>query len=108
VWFDFAELCETPRSAADYVEITRRFHTVLLSGLPRLSKVKADAARRFTWLVDVFYDVRVKLVVSAETQPEELFVDGGDARMAEAEFARTVSRLHEMQSTEYLRAERAR
>lgn len=108
VWFDFAALCETPRSAADYVDISRRFHTVLVSGVPRLSRVNADAARRFTWLVDVFYDVRVKLVVSAAAAPEEIFVDGGQAGMAAAEFARTVSRLHEMQSTEYLRAERAR
>jgi cell division protein ZapE len=108
VWFDFAAICETARSAADYVDISRRFHTVLLSGVPRLSRVNADAARRFTWLVDVFYDVRVKLVVSAQAQPEDLFADGGGAGMASAEFARTVSRLHEMQSAEYLRAERAR
>ena len=108
VWFDFAVLCGGPRSAADYVDIARRFHTVLLSGVPRLSPRNADAARRFTWMVDVFYDVRVNLVASAEAQPEELFVETGDARIAAAEFARTVSRLHEMQSAEYLQAERAR
>ena len=108
VWFDFAALCGGPRSAADYVDIARRFHTVLLSGVPRLSPVNPDAARRFTWMVDVFYDVRVKLVLSAEAPPEELFTDGGDAKTAEAEFARAISRLHEMQSTTYLRAERAR
>jgi len=108
VWFDFAVLCEGPRSAADYVDIARRFHTVLLSNVPRLSPVNADAARRFTWMVDVFYDVRVKLVVSAEAVPEEIFTDGGDAKIAGAEFARAVSRLHEMQSTTYLQAERAR
>jgi len=108
VWFDFAALCETPRSAADYVEIARRFHTVLLSGVPRLSARNADAARRFTWMVDVFYDVRVKLVVSAETAPEEIFVDAGDAKIAGLEFSRTVSRLHEMQSARYLQSERAR
>ncbi|HEV8096814.1 MAG TPA: cell division protein ZapE [Burkholderiales bacterium] len=108
VWFDFAVLCGSPRSAADYVDIARRFHTVLLSGVPRLSPVNADAARRFTWMVDVFYDVRVKLVLSAEAPPEELFTDGGDAKTAAAEFARAVSRLHEMQSTTYLQAERAR
>jgi cell division protein ZapE len=108
VWFDFAALCEGPRSAADYVDIARRFHTVLLSGVPRLSPVNADAARRFTWMVDVFYDVRVKLVLSAEGPPEELFTEGGEAKIAAAEFARAVSRLHEMQSIEYLQAERAR
>jgi cell division protein ZapE len=108
VWFDFAALCETPRSAADYVEIARRFHTVLLSGVPRLSARNADAARRFTWMVDVFYDVRVKLVVSAETAPEEIFVDAGDAKIAGLEFSRTVSRLTEMQSAQYLQSERAR
>jgi len=107
-WFDFAVLCGGPRSAADYVDIARRFHTVLLSGVPRLSPKNADAARRFTWMVDVFYDVRVKLAVSAEAPPEGIFVEGGDARIAAAEFARTVSRLHEMQSVEYLQAERAR
>jgi cell division protein ZapE len=108
VWFDFAALCETPRSAADYVELARRFHTVLLSGIPRLSARNADAARRFTWMVDVFYDVRVKLVVSAEAPPEEIFVDAGEARIAGLEFSRTVSRLHEMQSAQYLQSERAR
>jgi len=108
VWFSFAALCEAPRSAADYVEIARRFHTVLLSGVPRLSARNADAARRFTWMVDVFYDVRVKLVVSAESLPEEIFVDGGDAKIAGLEFSRTVSRLHEMQSVQYLQSERAR
>ena len=108
VWFDFAVLCGGPRSAADYVDIARRFHTVLLSGVPCLSPANADAARRFTWMVDVFYDVRVKLVMSAEAAPEELFTDGGDAKTAAAEFARAVSRLHEMQSTTYLQAERAR
>jgi cell division protein ZapE len=108
VWFDFAALCETPRSAADYVEIARRFHTALLSGVPRLSARNADAARRFTWMVDVFYDVRVKLVMSAETAPEEIFVEAGDAKIAGLEFSRTVSRLNEMQSARYLQSERAR
>lgn len=64
----------------------------------------ADAARRFTWLADVFYDDRVKLVVAAEAEPEELYVEGTNS----ADFARTVSRLHEMQSVEYLQSERRR
>ncbi|MBV8031162.1 MAG: AFG1 family ATPase [Betaproteobacteria bacterium] len=104
VWFDFAALCGGPRSYADYVDLARRFHTVILSGLPRLEPKDADAARRFTWLVDVFYDDRVKLVVSAEAPPEGLFPAGDNS----AEFQRTVSRLHEMQSAAYLRSERRR
>jgi len=97
VWFDFHALCGGPRSYADYVELAKRFHTVMVSGVPRMSPRQSDAARRFTWLVDVLYDERVKLVVSAEAPPEELFVEGANA----ADFQRTVSRLHEMQSAEY-------
>jgi cell division protein ZapE len=97
VWFDFQVLCGGPRSYADYVELAKRFHTVIVSGVPRLSAKQSDAARRFTWLVDIFYDDRIKLIVSAEAQPEALFVEGESA----AEFQRTVSRLHEMQSAEY-------
>ncbi|HYN13538.1 MAG TPA: cell division protein ZapE [Burkholderiales bacterium] len=104
VWFDFATLCGGARSYADYVDLARRFHTVMLSGVPRLSAKHADAARRFTWLVDVFYDDKVNLVVSAEAQPEDLFPAGENA----AEFQRTVSRLHEMQSVAYLQTERRR
>ncbi len=104
VWFDFAVLCGGPRSYTDYVDLARRFHTLFLSGVPRLSARNADAARRFTWLVDVLYDDRVNLVVSAEAQPEDLFVEGTHS----AEFARTASRLHEMQSLAYLQRERAR
>ena len=106
VWFEFAALCGGPRSYADYVDLARRFHTVLLSNVPRMSARESDAARRFTWLVDVFYDDRVKLVVSAAAQPEELFLEGGDAKAAAAEFQRTASRLHEMQSVQYLQSER--
>jgi len=94
VWFDFSVLCGGPRSYADYVDLAKRFHTILLSGVPRMSARNADAARRFTWLVDVLYDARVKLVVSAETAPGELYVEGAHS----AEFARTESRLIERQS----------
>jgi len=97
VWFDFQALCGGPRSYADYVDLTKRFHTVMLSGVPRMSPKNADAARRFTWLVDVLYDERVKLVLSAEAPPEALFTEGENS----ADFQRTVSRLHEMQSVEY-------
>jgi cell division protein ZapE len=102
VWFDFDVLCGGPRSYADYVDLARRFHTVMLSSVPKMSPKNSDAARRFTWLVDVFYDDRVNLVISAEAEPEQLFTAGEHA----AEFQRTVSRLHEMQSVEYLRTER--
>jgi cell division protein ZapE len=104
VWFDFAALCGGPRSYADYVDLAQRFHTVILSGVPRMSAKHADAARRFTWLVDVLYDDRVNLVVAAEAPPEALFTEGAHS----AEFQRTVSRLHEMRSAEYLASERRR
>jgi len=102
VWFDFNALCGGPRSYADYVELARQFHTVMVSGIPRMNSSNADVARRFTWLIDVFYDDRIKLVVSAAAEPEQLFTEGVHA----AEFARTASRLHEMQSAEYLSSER--
>ena len=97
VWFDFQALCGGPRSYADYVDLARRFHTVMLSGVPRMSARQSDAARRFTWLIDVLYDEHIKLVLSAEAPPEDLFTEGENA----ADFQRTVSRLHEMQSAEY-------
>ena len=98
VWFDFRTLCGGPRSQNDYLEIASRFHTVLLSNVPRMSPRLASEARRFTWLVDVLYDRRVKLLASAATAPEELYTEGPLAH----EFPRTVSRLHEMQSAAFL------
>lgn len=97
VWFDFEALCGGPRSYADYVDLTKRFHTIILSGVPRMSAKQSDAARRFTWLIDVLYDEHLKLVLSAEAPPEELFTEGESS----ADFQRTVSRLHEMQSAGY-------
>jgi len=97
VWFDFEALCGGPRSYADYVDLTRRFHTIILSGVPRMSAKQSDAARRFTWLIDILYDEHLKLVLSAEAAPEELFTEGENS----ADFQRTVSRLHEMQSAGY-------
>jgi cell division protein ZapE len=97
VWFDFEVLCGGTRSYADYVDLTKRFHTVILSGVPRMSAKQSDAARRFTWLIDVLYDEHIKLVLSAEAPPEELFIEGENS----ADFQRAVSRLHEMQSAEY-------
>jgi cell division protein ZapE len=104
VWFDFDVLCGGPRSYADYVDLAKRFHTVMLSGVPRMSAKDSDAARRFTWLVDVFYDDRVNMIIAAAAEPEGLFTAGEQA----AEFQRTVSRLHEMQTVEYLQTERRR
>ena len=116
IWFNFEELCVKPRSQVDYLEIASRYHTVLLSGIPQLhARARADVVRRLTWLIDVLYDQRVKLIVSAEVGPELLVVDervtsksagsaksGGDASlMVSAEFARSASRLREMQSRDY-------
>jgi cell division protein ZapE len=101
VWFDFGTLCGGPRSQNDYLEIATQFHTVLLSDVPRMSARNASEARRFTWLVDVLYDRRVKLILSAEVPPEGLYTEGPLAH----EFPRTVSRLAEMQSAEFLALE---
>ena len=73
VWFDFKSLCGGPRSQNDYLEIATQFHTVLLSGVPVMPPRMASEARRFTWLVDVLYDRRVKLIISAEAAPEALY-----------------------------------
>ncbi len=97
-WFDFATLCGGPRSQNDYLEIAHGFHTVFLSGVPRMDAARANEARRFTWLVDVLYDHRVKLVATAEAPADRLYTDGVQA----GEFHRTVSRLIEMRSHEYL------
>ncbi len=102
VWFDFATLCGGPRSQNDYLEIASRFHTVLLSNVPQMSPRLASEARRFTWLVDVLYDRRVKLILSAAVPAQELYTEGPLAH----EFPRTVSRLHEMQSAAFLALER--
>jgi len=102
VWFDFEALCGGPRSHLDYLDLAKRFHTVILSNVPRLSPKRANEARRFTWLVDIFYDCKVKLVCSAEAEPESLYVEGVLAN----EFQRTASRLIEMRSREYLTAAR--
>ena len=102
VWFDFKTLCGGPRSQNDYLEIASQFHTVLLSDVPHMPVRMASEARRFTWLIDVLYDRRVKLVMSAAVLPEALYTEGPMVH----EFARTVSRLNEMQSKEFLALER--
>jgi cell division protein ZapE len=98
VWFDFAELCEGPRSQNDYIELARIYHAVVISGVPCFNTRSEDAARRFISLVDEFYDHDVKLILSAEAQPTGLY-QGERLRF---EFERTASRLLEMQSHEYL------
>ncbi len=99
VWFKFRKLCEGPRSAADYIEIARCYHTVLVSRVPVMDSTSDDAARRFITMVDEFYDRGVKLILSAAAStPERLY---GGERLA-FEFRRTASRLHEMQGREYL------
>ena len=100
-WFDFPALCETPRSAVDYIEIARRFHTVLVSKVPRLDDEKRDSALRFVHLVDALYEHNVNLLVSADAAPGELY---SGTRM-EVKFARAASRLREMQTRKYLARE---
>ncbi len=105
-WFDFMALCGWGRSQHDYLDLARRFHTVILSGVPRMGLELADEARRFTLLVDVFYDNRVKLIVSAESPPGSLLKReeaAKDARIRAMmfEFDRTASRLAEMQTRAY-------
>jgi cell division protein ZapE len=102
IWFDFGTLCGGPRSQNDYLEIASRFHIVILSGVPAMSAAMSSEARRFTWLVDVLYDHKVKLLMSAEVAPDELYKDG----MLATEFQRTASRIIEMQSREYMEIER--
>ncbi|NBD96446.1 MAG: cell division protein ZapE [Gammaproteobacteria bacterium] len=97
-WFDFATLCLGPRASGDYIELARRFSTLFLSDVPAMEEADNDAARRFIHLVDECYDRAVKLVLSAEVAPEDLY---RGKRLA-APFERTVSRLIEMQSHDYL------
>ena len=98
IWFDFRTLCGGPRSQNDYLEISRAYHTVLLSHIPKMTSHQSSEARRLTWLVDVFYDNKVKLIITADCAAEQLYTEGTQA----SEFTRTVSRLTEMNSREYL------
>ena len=102
VWFDFKTLCGGARSQNDYLELASQFHTIFLSDVPQMPMRMASEARRFTWLIDVLYDRRVKLIMSAEVAPELLYIQGPLSH----EFPRTVSRLQEMQSSEYLAMDR--
>ncbi|MEO7433344.1 MAG: cell division protein ZapE [Dokdonella sp.] len=101
IWFDFDALCDGPRGVADYIELSKAYHTILVSRIPQFTPQTDDAARRFVELVDEVYDRGVNLVLSAAAPIVELY-DGARLR---AEFARTESRLIEMQSEEYLARE---
>lgn len=101
VMFDFGVLCGGPRSQNDYMEISRLYHAVLVSGVRQMSEKNDDIARRFIALVDEFYERHVKLIMSAEVPLNELYVGG---RLS-FEFKRTISRLQEMQSHDYLARE---
>ncbi len=97
-WVRFEELCGGPRGQADYIELARRYHTVLISEVPRMGTAEADRRRRFSWLIDEFYDRRVKLILSAEAH----FTDLLEAATGEVAVERTASRLVEMQTHQYL------
>jgi cell division protein ZapE len=107
VWFDFDALCDGPRGKPDYIELSRNYHTVLVSNVPQFGAGMADKLRRFVWMIDEFYDRRVKLILSALVPAEELILDAdaSDAFQANLNASlkdRLVSRLTEMQSHDYL------
>ena len=99
-WFEFPEICDGPRSQNDYIEIARWYPTVIVSGVPKFDSKVENQARRLIALVDEFYDRRVKLILSAAAPVDVLYA----GERLELEFERTVSRLVEMQSTDYLAA----
>jgi cell division protein ZapE len=96
--FDFQALCGTALGAGDYLALATHFHTLILDGIPRLSPDNYDEARRFITLIDALYDHRVKLIASADAQPDQLYQRGDGAKA----FERTASRLEEMQSQDWL------
>jgi cell division protein ZapE len=98
VWFDFAAICDGPRSQDDYIELSRLYQTVVVSGVPRFDTTLENQARRFIALVDEFYDRRVKLILSAAAPIGELY----RGRRLRHDFERTRSRLQEMQTRDYL------
>jgi cell division protein ZapE len=98
VWFEFAELCAGPRSQNDYIELARAYHTIFISNIPQFTHADENAARRFIAAIDVFYDRGVKIVVSAQAPPAELY----RGERLGLEFQRAASRLVEMQTQRYL------
>jgi len=98
VWFDFKELCGGAHAQEDYLEIAHQYPTVFLSDIPRMTAEYAAEARRFTWLIDVLYDSKVRLIASSAAEPEEIYIEG----LNTDSFSRTASRLTEMQTQAYL------
>jgi cell division protein ZapE len=98
VWFDFENLCDGPRSAEDYIQIARIYDTVIISNVPQFDEHNENSAHRFINLIDELYERKIKLIISCASPVPQLFITGVDA----AAFARTLSRLHEMQSKEYM------
>ncbi len=98
--FSFRRLCGEPRGAADYLAVARRFHTLIIVGIPRLGPDNRNEAARFVTLIDALYEHKVKLLAAADAAPDDLYPKGDGA----FEFQRTASRLIEMQSEEYLAA----
>jgi cell division protein ZapE len=98
IWFDFAQICDGPRSQDDYIELSRLYQTVLVSNVPRFDVTLENQARRFIALVDEFYDRRVKLILSAAVPVTELYA----GEKLRHDFLRTQSRLTEMQTHDYL------
>jgi cell division protein ZapE len=98
--FSFDELCRRPLAAVDYLTLARHFHTLVVDRIPRLKADERDAARRFITLIDALYDLKVKMIASADAEPAELYqaAEGAEA----FEFARCASRLIEMRSVDYL------
>ena len=103
-WCSFSDLCEKPLGPADFLALARSFHTVIVSGIPRLRPEQRNEARRFVTLVDALYEHRVNLICSAEAEPQALYPEGKQA----FEFQRTVSRLMEMQAEDYLAGQHVR
>jgi cell division protein ZapE len=98
IWFDFDAICDGPRGKDDYIELAKGFHTVVISSVPKFCKDNDNARRRFTWLVDEFYDRRVKLVLDSEERLTDVLSDA----LGTTEKDRTESRLMEMQTSRYL------
>ena len=98
IWVEFSAVCEGPRSKADYAELSRSYHTILISGIPQLNDSQGGIVRRFIDLIDELYARRVKVIVSAEHCPEDL----SSGKRLSAPFSRTISRLNEFQSGAYL------
>jgi cell division protein ZapE len=96
-WFDFEELCEKPLGAADYLAIADHYHSILITNVPRLKADQRNAAKRFMTLIDVLYERKRRVMITAAAPPESLYQEGHHA----FEFERTISRLQEMQSRDY-------